>query len=324
MMAMTIFAVIVVYRMSAADSPTLTTLLASAATLHDDIKLTILVWDNTPGGQTPDELPASIRYHSAPDNPGLSMAYNWALDLAFKEGYEWLLTLDQDSILPIDFLSTMARVASQSGTSSNIGAIVPLVLAGERDISPFRFYLNAIPYWYSSKFNQSSKAVTYAINSAALLRVSSLKVIGGYNPLFPLDISDIEMFHRLHKSGASVHPVETLRVTHDFSILDKSRLMSLERYKAQLFDECAFWDMQMSGFARMERIVRLIGRALKDCRSRQSSAYLQITLLELKRRLLTRRSDRVRTWLNMANQRAGRVTPGHPAKIAATLDGEAC
>jgi GT2 family glycosyltransferase len=42
-----------------------------------------------------------------PANPGVSRAYNRALDYAEKSGSEWLLLLDQDTELPEDYFDVL-------------------------------------------------------------------------------------------------------------------------------------------------------------------------------------------------------------------------
>jgi len=100
-----LIAVVVLYKLSPDDSSTLRTVLAAARNVSlEELRFKVVVWDNTPGGQAIEELPDGVLYVPAPENPGLAAAYNQVLAMAEAEGYEWLLTLDQDSILPADFL----------------------------------------------------------------------------------------------------------------------------------------------------------------------------------------------------------------------------
>jgi hypothetical protein len=80
---MKLLAVVVIYKMQPSLSPTLRTLLRSRELSREtNAEIRILVWDNTPNGQCPTDLPSCIRYVSAPNNPGLSPAYNEALATA--------------------------------------------------------------------------------------------------------------------------------------------------------------------------------------------------------------------------------------------------
>jgi len=298
-----LFAVIVIYKMQPLDSPTLQTLLASVEnTSPDNFDLKILVWDNTPGGQDIGELRSGILYGSAPHNPGLAQAYNQALEQAEAEGYEWLLTLDQDSCLPVDFLAKIADFARKLSLDKTIGAIVPQVIADGRIVSPFRF-LFGVPCWFRPGFVGLSKGAAYAANSGSTLRVSALREIGGYDPMFPLDLSDTNLFHRLYDSGKKTFVAGSILVHHDFALLNKHTRMSIERYKESLLDDCAFWDLYMGPVARLERIIRFVGRAYKDRSISKESGFWKTTLSEIKRRLFTSRKKRIADWKKWAMSR---------------------
>jgi GT2 family glycosyltransferase len=299
-----LFAVVVVYKMLPSDSSSLQTLLASAAkTSPNKLDLKILVWDNTPGGKDPGELPDEVLYVSAPHNPGLAVAYNHVLKLAEAEGYEWLLTLDQDSILQANFLSRIAELAYELRPAKTVGAIVPQVIADGRIISPFQFLFGAWPHWFGRGYVGISRRAAYAANSGATLRVSALREIGGYDPMFPLDLSDTSLFHRMHESGKSVFIAGDLLVHHDFALLNKHVRMSIERYDASLLDDCAFWDIYMGTIARFERIVRFAVRACKESFRSGESSFRERTFLELKRRLLKTRRERIAEWRAWATLR---------------------
>ncbi len=299
-----LLAVIVIYKSRPYESSSLRTLLKAAeqASLRG-LELELLLWDNTPGGQDPGEIPAGVRYEAAPGNPGLASAYNWALAVACREGYDWLLTLDQDSVLPANFLACIAELTHKFKFSREIGAIVPQVIGDGRNLSPFRFDLGAMPRWFHYGFVGIPQKATYALNSAATLRVTALQEVGGYDPMFPLDVSDINLFHRLHHSGKRVYVAGDLMVSHDFSLLRKYRRMSIERYRAMLTDECAFWDINMSALARGERMVRLAGRVCKDLMVPENRAFRRLAFSELLRRLFTPRSQRILAWTHSAKAR---------------------
>jgi GT2 family glycosyltransferase len=307
-----LFAVIVVYRMQPLDSPTLQSLLASVQNIStDQLDLKILVWDNTPGGQDIGELPSGILYESAPHNPGLAQAYNQVLEQAEAEGYEWLLTLDQDSCLPVDFLARIADLTRRLSANNMVGAIVPQIVADGRIVSPYRSVFG-VPRWFGSGFRGFSKRTVYAANSGATLRVRALREIGGYDPMFPLDLSDTNLFHRLHNSHKKVFIAGDISVHHDFALLNKQARMTIERYKEYLLDDCAFWDIYMGPIARFERIIRLVGRVCKDFARSRESGHWKATLSELTRRLFTPRQKRIAEWRKWATLRSGNsgVAPG--------------
>jgi len=294
-------------------SPSILSLVKAAAVMPEDFRMSLLVWDNSPGEQSNVSLPKGARYHAAPHNPGLAAAYNAALALAEAEGYEWLLTLDQDTTLPEDFLTRMGDTAADYDSADEVAALLPHVMSDDRIISPFRFLLGIVPRCSPAGASGLMRSRTYAVNSSAVLRVSSLLRVRGYNPLFPLDFSDMDIFHRLHASGGRVVLVPNLVVEHHYSMLELHTRTSLKRYRDQLTDECAFWDLYMSPLARVERIARLIARSCRNRSIPAASPYAEISLQEVRFRLTTHRRKRMRIWNSMAASRAN--TAAEPADL---------
>ena len=93
-----IFAVVVIYRVAPMESSSVTSLLAAARFADSTgLRLRIRIADNTPGGHAAVDLPPELEYCSDPANPGLAKPYNDALQVCAAEDFGWLLTLDQDS-----------------------------------------------------------------------------------------------------------------------------------------------------------------------------------------------------------------------------------
>jgi len=305
-----IFAIIVLYKMRPQDSSTLRTLLEVSRDVAG-LDMQILLWDNTPGGQNLGSLPSELLCEQFPSNPGLATAYNHALSLASEQNYSWLLTLDQDSVLPPNFVHRMAQLAREFDGRSEIGAIVPQVTGGGRNLSPFMLTLGAIPKWFAYGYEGLPASTVYAVNSAAMLRVSALLDIGGYDAMFPLDISDLNLFHRFGKAGKKIYVAGDLLVQHDFSLLNKAGRMSMQRYDAMLMDECAFWDTQFGHLARIERMMRLAGRCCRDLMRGQNASFRRRTLTEIWRRLTTPRHKRIEQWRAWAAVRSASTETSH-------------
>ena len=292
-----LFVVITIYKMRPCESPSLRTLLdAAGLASQDGLELGVLVWDNTPGGQGSGEIPPGVRYQVAPDNPGLARAYNHALEIACAEGYDWLLTLDQDTILAPEFLVRIGRIARKVENTPSIAAIVPQITGDGRMLSPYWFSGGAIPRWFRKGFTGVPLRATFAFNSASTIRVTALRQIGGYHPWFWLDNSDVYMFRQLHRHGKSVFVAGDIEVGHGFSMMDMQARVTPTRYRNILLAESAFWDLEMGALAGLERTVRLIIRAYKHFRRKDGPELRALTYEFLRRRLLWSRKSRLRAW----------------------------
>ena len=289
-----VFAIVVLYRILPAESASFLTLLqAAGASSSSGVRLHIRVVDNTPGGQDPGPLPPGVEYCASPENPGLSKPYNDAWRAAERGGYRWLLTLDQDTSLPENLLVGFARAVRQYEQVESVAAIVPRILDRGRPISPLRYVGAFLPMVVPAGAGCEVIKHALAVNSAALLRVSALRDIDGYDEAFPLHNSDTGMFLRLDKAGKEVVVANEIVVSHELAIMDREGRMSGDRYRLMLADERAFYDLHMGFLGRMERMLRLMGRLMKDLLQRRSGDFVDITVREIWFRMHTRRRDRV-------------------------------
>lgn len=290
-------AVIVLYKRAAEQAESFTSLQRSYVVARSsDLSLSILLYDNTPGGQDTGDLPDGVAYVAAPQNKGLAAAYNYAIECAMQNGSQWLLTLDQDTDLPEDFLLRMGSVAAEVSGTPAIGAVVPQIFGAGRVLSPNRFIGGALPSWFPQGFRGVTSQPTYAFNSAALIRLSALRQVGGYSAWFWLDNSDACLFRRLHRHGKQVFVAGDVQVQHDFSMMDMRNRVSARRYRNVLLAESAFWDLEMNRAAGFERTLRLVVRFIKHLHRKDPNELRSITQEFLKRRLFWSRGRRLRAW----------------------------
>lgn len=287
---LSIFAIIVVYRCLPMESSSLRTLLESAnAATGFNVRLRVRVADNTPGGQSVVDLAAGVEYRAYPENPGLALPYNDALALAAQEGFDWFLTLDQDTHLPPSFLTTMAATAASFADNMTVAAIVPRIEDVGRLISPLCFEHGFLPVVLPASARGLAPPHASALNSASLLRIRSLEELGGYDLSFPLHNSDTRLYQRLDHAGKRVAIADVV-VPHELSIMNREARMSPDRYRQMLRDEFRFWNHHMGVLGRVERLVRLMGRYAKGVLRNEDPAFQRITMEEIGQRLLRRQS----------------------------------
>lgn len=312
-----ILAVIVLYKTAPGDSGSYRSLLeATGEARPGALDVSVLLYDNSPGEKTPDHLPANVRYFADPGNSGLAAAYNYALGLALGERYDWLLTLDQDTELPRNFLERLASTVGSLESRPDVAVAVPQILANGRIVSPNYFAGGAWPRFFPRGFTGVPRRPVYAFNSGALFRTAALRQAGGYSPQFWLDNSDSYIFRRLNQCGKRVYVDGSLELRHDFSMMNMKERISPERYRALLLSESAFWDSEMNGLAGLERTLRLLGRIGKHWVRRDAQELQRLTRRALWRRLFRSRKQRLREWRFALSQRrvAGQQAALLPAR----------
>lgn len=170
-----ILVVVVLYQQLFSQSPAYGPL--SKALSEKQIQL--IIYDNSPQRQQ-NELfeKENIVYHHDPQNPGLAVAYNFALSQA-DEGTRCLVTLDQDTRLVDDYFELLRKVTF----TDECVAAVPMIFW-----EPTSFSL------YSDRYiNRTAQAVEVegptaerimAINSGVAWSVKFLKRLAGLILLF--------------------------------------------------------------------------------------------------------------------------------------------
>ena len=71
------------------------------------------------------KFPENITYISEHENKGIAYALNRIMAQASQDGYSWLVTMDQDSILPIGIIDAYS---SAIDTHKDLGIICPQVI----------------------------------------------------------------------------------------------------------------------------------------------------------------------------------------------------
>lgn len=290
-----VFAILVLYRKALEESLAWRSLMAARSALANKGRFYVIIYDNSPSPAETPELPPFASMIGDPHNRGLAHAYNAAFTEALAGNYEWLLTLDQDTAVPENFLEVMLRHACAVGPDATISAIVPQLSEGDILLSPRRVHFartTAVTRGYVG----TAAGELHAFNSAALWRTQALKRIGGFCEYFSLDHLDIWMHRQLHRAGYRVFVAGDLQLQHNLSLLDYKTRVTPERYRGFLMAESAFTDICKGGLERAALNGRLLIRYFMQCLRREAPEIRALTLRELRYRLVTRKARRIAQW----------------------------
>ena len=138
-------------------------------------------------------------------NHGIAKALNQLVEFADRNGYEWILTLDQDSICEDGLVQRMLTVIEGEGGATGIAMVSPVIV--DRDM----------PDVDGSSGNQLNdiEDVKFCITSGCLTNVKAVSDIGGFNEwLFIYDV-DREICIRLLRRGYRLVRVVNSRLYHE-------------------------------------------------------------------------------------------------------------
>jgi GT2 family glycosyltransferase len=261
-------AVIVLYRMRAEESPayrSLHRLLQSTPEFRNRVELQIA--DNSPEWQ---EAPAGFagRYERYSENPGLARCYNDAIRRAEREGYGWVLLLDQDTTVTGEYLEEALTALNDFAVQTDIVAFVPRLMEGGSSCSPMQPPRYGPARRLDAGFTGRYDGRLHAFNSGAVVRVSAMVAAGGFPMEFPLDYLDHATFAELQGRGGRVYVLRAV-LQHELSSNREERkdLAFRQRQESILEAERRFYARYGSAGDRLRRRIRLlracVGRVLR-------------------------------------------------------------
>jgi glycosyltransferase involved in cell wall biosynthesis len=257
-----LYVIIVLYQLSPANSGAFESLVEARRHLppgHAGLK--ILLYDNTPESSDPGLLPDGVEYMSAGHNAGISAAYNRALDMAQDLGHQWLLLLDQDTVLPKDFLVLLLEELRRYESNSEVVAVVPIVRSGGVVVSPKRVGFLGLRA-FSERPRGIQDVEIASINSGTAIRCDFARSIGGFSRAYWLDYLDHWLFRQIYAAGRKV-AVSNCGLEHSLSVQDYRRNINLTRYRSILAGESAFMTTHKSKLQIPFYLLRLAARAVE-------------------------------------------------------------
>lgn len=155
------------------------------------------------------KLPEGITYLSEGENKGIAYALNRIMERAKADKFSWVLTMDQDSILPDGMIDDFLKYT----TEEYIGIICPQV------VDKRRTYMQII----------SEDIIQYldmCITSASCTSIDAWEAIGGFDEWLFIDLVDNEFCKRLTKSGYKILQVKKWILDQEFGrIIPKSEII---------------------------------------------------------------------------------------------------
>ncbi|WP_427870351.1 glycosyltransferase family 2 protein [Leucobacter luti] len=172
------------------------------ARLHDNVAAIVpqvdrvLVFDNSSENQ--DGVRSIVRSFAnvtlicGTENFGIGYALNRLAEAAQREGAEWFVTLDQDSVCPPGMVDTLRATASDA----TVAMVTPYICDRNKS-TPSAEELALLPE--TEIFTQPARRG--AITSGALVRLSAWANVHGCDEIFFIDYVDYDLNQRLMDKG---------------------------------------------------------------------------------------------------------------------------
>lgn len=221
-MNLNLLAVIILYKKDLEDSIAYQSLIKASVQKF-------LIYDNSPvPGKIPQDK-GKIHYVSDSSNKGLSYAYNYAVDYAVKNGFDWIFISDQDTLFHDDIIKEYSNAIKNN---PDIKLFLPHVriAADGKYMSPVK-----INHYFAKLSNSAPVGIInpgdYAIiNSGMLINTAAFINSGGYNEKVWLDFADFQFIERFAKKYDRAFVID-IDCIQSFSDKEDSIPQKIARYK---------------------------------------------------------------------------------------------
>lgn len=140
-------------------------------------------------------------------NHGIAKALNQLASAAQKDGYEWLLTLDQDSVSPCNIIEEFEKYI----TYQDIGILCPVIYDRNKG--------------EEIKAKKGSIEIDECITSGSLLNIKAWNKIGGFDENLFIDGVDFDICYRLKKNGYKILCIQSVVLLHELGHIEYHRFL---------------------------------------------------------------------------------------------------
>lgn len=142
----------------------------------------------------------SIVYMTEGKNKGIAYALNSIMKEAKNKGFEWVVTMDQDSIVPIGLFNEFKKAIAKH---NDLGIICPFVKDKRR------------PY-EDEKKNLPEEFVDFCITSASCTSIEAWEKCGEFDEWLFIDLVDNEFCKRIRMSGYKILRLNEMVLDQEF------------------------------------------------------------------------------------------------------------
>lgn len=171
----------------------------------------LYVVDNTEDDEIRIKNSSKIEYIKLGENKGIAYALNIGAKKAIEDGYNFLLTLDQDSKMNKDIIEKMLDFLKNT-KEKNIGLISPY-----QDIDSKEDIING-----------DYEDMIEVMTSGNIIDLKAYKKIGGFKDWLFIDCVDTDYCMNLHKHGYKVLRLNNIIMKHELGNLVVHKLFKKE------------------------------------------------------------------------------------------------
>ncbi|OUN76834.1 glycosyltransferase family 2 protein [Bacteroides sp. An51A] len=154
------------------------------------------------------------------NNMGIAYALNQLLLEAENDKYEWIITLDQDTVCPLNLIKELRQYIYMQ----NVGIVCPVI--------------NDRSFGIIDKDDKPYTIVKTCITSASLTSVKAWRKVGGFDSSMFIDGVDTDFCYSLSRNGYIILRCNTVSILHEIG--HNSFISNILGHKQVVFNHSAF------------------------------------------------------------------------------------
>ena len=160
-------------------------------------------------------------------NVGLAAAQNQGIKLALEDGVDWVLLLDQDSILDKDFVKNMLKAGHKYKNKKNIGFLTPRheFDDGSPSVPTYSKGLFLRPKRYYMDLDEIDDTILFGMASGSFIPRHTLEEVGLMREEFWIDYIDYEFSFRVRERGYRIIGVGGARLNHRLGVKNQLKIL---------------------------------------------------------------------------------------------------
>lgn len=131
------------------------------------------------------------------ENVGIAKALNQAFTIGEERGFKWVLTLDDDSIIPYNMIDSYIKLYEDSCVRHNIGIVCP-------------FIVDKYTHQISSGKIDDNRCIT----SGSMTSIQSWSQVGGFDDYLFIDEVDFDFTRRIRQVGYEIIADPNVKMIH--------------------------------------------------------------------------------------------------------------
>lgn len=152
-----------------------------------------------------NDLKITVIYNKK--NIGIASALNQLTEAAKKDNFNWILTLDQDSISPLNIIDSFKKYINKN----NVGLLCPVICDRNKD--------------KIIKAEEGYIEIKECITSGSLLNINAWDEIGGFDDSMFIDGVDFDICYRLRQAGYRILCVQSVILLHELGHIEYHRFL---------------------------------------------------------------------------------------------------